>query len=304
MPELPEVQTMVRDLSARIRGERVLCAWSNTPKLFRGPSYLKTAKRMKGFCVKGISRKGKYILLFLEKKNAPPHILLAHQKMTGHFLVGRWQIKGKRVISPAKGALSDPFNRHIRVLWTFYSGKMLALCDQRKFATLRFGEEGRILSLPEISKLGPDVLSRAFSPSYFFQALMGKKVPIKTVLLNQEIVSGVGNIYADEALFMSRLHPARPAGSFTMREIVALVGAVKKVLKKSLKLRGASVGEFRDTFGKKGYYQKHRLVYGKKDDDCPRCGSAIRAMKVRGRSSHFCPKCQKTGNKQNVKTAG
>ncbi|MCX7616160.1 MAG: DNA-formamidopyrimidine glycosylase [Patescibacteria group bacterium] len=302
MPELPEVQTIVSDLRKKILGGKITGFWTNTPKIIKGVALNKFRKEILGFLILDIRRRGKNILFYLGKiqkgKRKIEKVILAHQKMTGHFLIGKWKVVGKgksqKIIPLIKGPIAeDPFNQYIRVIFNLSGGWQLGLSDLRKFAKLTVGSVEEIENSKEMRSLGPEALSSEFSWRYLYPLLLKKKKSIKSVLLDQEIVAGVGNIYADEALFLAKIHPQKRASTLKIDQVKKMVQAIKKVLRKSIALRGTSIIDYRDALGRRGGYDKVRLVYGKEGLPCPSCSTPIKRIKIGQRSAHFCPRCQK-----------
>ena len=211
-------------------------------------------------------------------------------------MVGKWEIKKEKgefiVKNKMGGHFDDPRNQYIRAVFYLDNGQMLALSDLRKFAKMILGSREDIENLKEIKSLGPDALSPLFSPEYFKGILGRTSRPIKSVLLDQKFVSGVGNIYADESLFLSKLNPFKKANLLSLKEVSVLVDSIKKILKKAVKLRGTSIIDFRDAEGKRGSYDKIRLVYGRENLACRICGRPIKRKKIGQRSSYFCSYCQ------------
>ena len=308
MPELPEVQTIVTDLKRRIIGKKIADFWTDTPRIIKGFSPNDFKREVVGFEIADVQRRGKNILFYLEKtirKRKDKKIMLAHQKMTGHFLIGRWRIhppkfsegklRGvKRVDATVKGPIaSDPYNQYIRVIFRLDNGWELGLSDLRKFARITVGPPQKIEHSKEIASLGPDALSPKFSPKYLFSVLQKRKKLIKPILLEQNVMAGVGNIYADEALFLAKINPQRKAAGVKRSEVERLVKSIKKVLQKSIRLKGTSVIDYRDTYGRRGKYDKVRWVYDKEKLPCRICRTLIKRVKIGQRSSYFCPRCQK-----------
>lgn len=300
MPELPEVQTIVNDLKKRVCGLTVIDFWTDTPKIIKKPTLARFIKNIKGKTIVDVQRRGKNILFFLEnfKRRGDISEMLAHQKMTGHFLVGKWNIikrEDKKIAVPdIKGPIaSDKYNSYIRVIFYLNNGLQLGLSDLRKFAKIMLGTPQEIENSNDLKQLGPDALSREFNASHLYPILKKRNKAVKSVLLEQTIASGIGNIYADEGLFVAKINPLKKARSLSKRQVEVLVDSIKKVLKKSLKMRGTSSSDYRDTYGNKGSYHKVRYVYDREGEPCRVCGTAIKRIKIGQRSSHFCPKCQK-----------
>lgn len=333
MPELPEVETTATHLNREVRNKIIKDLWTDWPKYLRpvrnsppqgpfgsargggvisnGINSLKKNKRvfkklLLGRKILSIGRKGKNILFHL----SGGYLMLAHQKMTGHFLVGKWRENKKQatrdkrqekeeawlgqrwIPTDHKGPLGDNRNRFIRLIFFLSGGEMLALSDLRRFAKLILGPEREILNLPELRELGPEPIDPELTFSKFLKLFVGKNGKIKQVLLDQTFLSGIGNIYADESLWQARIHPLRPARSFTEPELLRLYNSLRLVLKRAVKLRGSSVDDYRDPSGRAGFYQKAHQVYHREDEACRRCGAKIRRIKIGQRSAHFCPACQ------------
>ncbi|MFA6136233.1 MAG: bifunctional DNA-formamidopyrimidine glycosylase/DNA-(apurinic or apyrimidinic site) lyase [Candidatus Paceibacterota bacterium] len=299
MPELPEVEIIVRELKQRIIGKRITGFWTDTPKIIKHPSLGAFKKLIIGAKFSDVKRIGKNILIYL-KKDKRDLLLLAHQKMTGHFMVGKWSIKGVRgkgleVRFIGRGPIAtDPRNGFVRAIFYLNNGQMLALSDVRKFSKMVLGEKNKIENLSDLKKLGPDALSINFKLDEFSKKLKKTSRTIKQSLLDQSIVAGIGNIYADESLFLSKINPRNRSNQLNNVQIKNLFEAIIKVLKKAVKFRGTSIIDFRDTFGKKGGYDKVRLVYGRKGLGCKICSTPIQRIRIGQRSSHFCPKCQRS----------
>ena len=306
MPELPEVQTVVNDLNKKVIGRKITGVWFDWPKMIKDPmdqSKTRIAhkhvaefeKTIRGNKILKVARKGKNILIYL----SGDLLLLIHQKMTGHMLVGKWKIqklKGKSIVIPLepKAAVTDPYNRYIHLIFYLDNGKMLALSDLRKFAKAILGKNQDIENLSELKNLGPDALDPKLTPKKFMVDILqarGKK--IKQVLMDQEVIAGIGNIYSDDVLWKAKVHPFRPTNSLSVNELKRIYSAMREILTKALKLRGTSTSDFRDTAGEKGKYGPTRLVYQREGEPCARCKTKITRKKIGGRSAHFCPKCQK-----------
>jgi formamidopyrimidine-DNA glycosylase len=300
MPELPEVQTIVNELKNRVCGLTVVDFWTDTPKIIKRPPMAEFKKTVKGLMIVDVQRRGKNVAFYFQPrkgKSDKVYIMLAHQKMTGHFLVGKWNVKksgGKYVITPeTKGPISsDKYNSYIRMIFYLNNGTQLGLSDLRKFARIIFGLASRIEDSDEIKQLGPDALSREFDANHLYPILQKRSKAIKPILLEQKVASGVGNIYGDEALFVAKINPLQKSKTLGKKDVARLVEAIKKVLKKSLKLRGTSASDYRDTYGQKGSYDKVRYVYNREGLPCRVCKAPIKRIKIGQRSSHFCPHCQ------------
>ncbi|MEK7590244.1 MAG: DNA-formamidopyrimidine glycosylase [Patescibacteria group bacterium] len=300
MPELPEVQTVVNDLNKKVIGRKIAGVWFDWPKMLKDPldqrkdkiahKHVKVfGKVVKGKKILKIARQGKNILIHL----SGGLLLLIHQKMTGHLLVGKWRIDGKKIIPlEPKEAVTDPYNSYIHLIFYLDNGKMLALSDLRKFAKVILGKTEQIKNLPELAKLGPDAMDPRFSFSDFNRIILSESRKIKQVLMDQEVIAGIGNIYSDDILWKAKIHPLKSANKLSGAELKEMWKAMRDILKKALRLRGTSTSDFRDTAGKKGKYGPQRLVYQREGEKCLRCGAKIKRIKIGGRSAHYCPKCQ------------
>ncbi|MEK7501161.1 MAG: DNA-formamidopyrimidine glycosylase [Patescibacteria group bacterium] len=276
MPELPEVETKTRNLRRRLIGWRIVDVWSDWPRYFRLSGGLSRVRRVLiGRRIVGLERRGKNIIFDL----SGGHVLAVHPKMTGHFL-----------FSP------PPHPHYAHLIFDLKKGRAkskLYFSDVRKFARILVGPKDVIMARPEISKLGPDPLGISFKE---FMARTGRhRGRIKTILLNQEVLAGVGNIYSDEALYLAHIHPLSRLEKIPPAKLELLFNKLVWVLKKSLKLRGTTRRDYRDVNGRRGGYFSHRLIYACKGQKC-KCGGIIEAVKIGSRTSHFCPRCQKICN--------
>jgi formamidopyrimidine-DNA glycosylase len=290
MPELPEVETIVRELREKVLKRTFIDVWADAPKLIKFPKkFDQFKKEIKGKSIKRIIRIGKMIIFSL----SGDRILLVHQKMTGHFLIGRWK-KEKNLIRPiSKGFLQDPANRFIHIVFYLDKGIELAFSDLRKFARVELLDAKKFDNLIKDLKLGPDAIDNKFSLRNFSQAILAQKRKIKQVLMDQHVIAGIGNIYADESLFKAKINPFRSAGSLSQIELKKLYLAIRMILKQSIKVGGDSISDYRRTDGSIGGFGKLSKVYGKEGKECPICGEKIERKKIGGRSAHFCPRCQK-----------
>jgi len=287
MPELPEVETTVRKLKVKLEGRKIKDVWSDWNKLVKKPKSFDLFKKLiKGKTIKRIFRKGKIILFEL----SDDLMLLIHQKLTGHLLYGKWKKQGNKWISEIEGPLKeDPMNKFLHLILFLDNGWQVALSDLRKFAKVELGPREEIEK--ELKELGPDPLEIDFVQ--FKKRLQTKKGKIKQVLMDQTVISGVGNIYSDEALFESKIHPKREISKMTEEDFRNLYKSLQEVLKKSIKLKGESISDYRTPEGEKGGFDKLRKVYRREGEKCVRCSGFIKRMKIGGRSAYYCSKCQK-----------
>ncbi len=285
MPELPEVQTIITDLKKVLPGLKIADFWSDIP------SFRKIRKEVVGKKILKLERKGKNILIVLSENKT----LVIHQRMTGHLLYGKWKLQGKEWKSLISGSLlKDPQNRFIHLIFGLSNGKQLALSDLRKFAKVLVWPADKLDQLPEIAKLGPEPLEPSFSPGKFREILKKKSGKIKVVLMNQEVISGIGNIYSDEILWEAGIHPLARAERLDDNEVKRIFNAIKKVLDKAIKEKGDSMSDYRRPSGEKGHYQEIQNAYHMTGQKCRKNdGGTIKRMKIGGRSAHFCPVHQK-----------
>jgi formamidopyrimidine-DNA glycosylase len=293
MPELPEVQTVVSDLNRKIIGETITDFWSDWPKAIKNLSLKKFKKAIKSRKILRARRIGKNIFIDLSGGKT----LYIHLKMTGHLLV-----KSRNLKLETRNFFSDRVNQYVHHSWELKDsaqggsasdGKTLEFSDKRKLAKIVLDDTKKISELLEIKKLGPDAISSRLTLKKFqgiLSAKSGKKIGL--VLMDQEIISGIGNIYRSEILFEAGLLPTKMVKDLKEKEWQRLYVSMKKVLKKAIRMRGTSKSDYRDTSGAPGSFQKVLQVYQKDGRKCVNCGIMIRRQKLGQRSLFFCPKCQ------------
>ncbi len=282
MPELPEVEIIVRDLKKFLPGLKITDIWTDITK------FKNLKKQVVGKKILGVERRGKNILISLTNNKT----ILVHQKMTGHLMYGKWARRDKEWKSVLAGPMrDDPENRFIHLLLFFRNGRQLALCDMRKFAKVVVLSDKEISE--EFKKLGPGPFDKDFTFKKF-REILPKTGKIKTVLMNQEIISGIGNIYSDEILWLAGVHPLKDTRKLRNPELKKIYQAIKPVLAKAIKARGSSYIDYRDAGGRKGRYQEMQMAYGLEGTRCKkRDGGIIKKIRIGGRSAHFCPLHQK-----------
>ena len=270
MPELPEVETVARGLRAHLIGRRILSMWHDWPATIHSPSPAEFARRIARQEVKRLRRRGKYILIELERDT-----LVIHLKMSGRLYV-------------AAAESQQEADRWVHLRFELDDGMQLRFSDVRKFGRAYLtGDVERLLA-----HLGPEPLSEAFTLEHFREGMKGRKRAIKAQLLDQEFVAGVGNIYADEALFHAGAHPARSAGCLDEALTERLHQTIIDALRAGIKHEGASINWYRKPDGQRGQSQEHFFVYGRTGLPCLTCGTAINKIRVAQRGTHFCPVCQ------------
>ena len=293
MPELPEVETIARGVDARVRGDRIVDVWFGSHREpFKTPA-AKQAKGLDGRSVVGVERIGKHIVMGLggaddkaaagKGREAPSAEWVIHLGMTGRLLV----------TTP-----DAPVAPHTHARLTLASGRELRFVDPRRFGRLEFrdlerksGERGGGSRNGGFSAPGAEPLR--IEQEEFAALFRGRKLAIKAALLNQKLLSGVGNIYADESLFRARIRPRRQAGRLSRPELERLRMALVEVLEHAIKLGGSSVSDYVDANGVRGFFQLEHRVYQRTGESCLVCGMPIRRIVVAGRSTHYCPNCQR-----------
>lgn len=270
MPELPEVETVRRELLPLLVGRRVERVEIRWPRLVDRPSLDAFVRHLQGITIRDIWRRGKYLIFDLDSGRH----WIVHLRMTGQLRVRD---------------ANDPPDRHTHARVFLDDGRALHYRDQRKFGRFYLVEREDEV----VGDLGPEPLSETWRPEDLARRLTGRKAAIKALLLDQRVVAGIGNIYADEALFEAGIHPARPGGSLSMEEIKGLYRAIRKVLTEAIAARGSSLSTYVPPSGKQGSYQNHRRVFRRAGKPCPVCGTLIERVKIAGRSTHFCPRCQR-----------
>lgn len=279
MPELPEVETIRQDLNRLIVGKKILGITTDSSKQIQPPlEFVK--KAVVGATIKDIGRRAKLLQIFLDDGK----ILVVHLKLTGRLLVrkeGVPQDEWQHVVFK----LSDTRHETRDML-------ELRFCDLRKFGWIRLVDGEQELE-KLLSEFGPEPFID-LSLEKFKEILGRRTTPVKLILMDQKEIAGVGNIYANEALFLASIDPKRPAKSLSLREQAKLYESLEQVLKEGLKYRGASDQAYLDALGQKGHYQEHFRVYAQAGKPCPnKCGGIIRRIALGGRGTFFCPKCQK-----------
>lgn len=300
MPELPEVQTTVNGLNNEVAGLSIKNVWTSYNSVFhagkdniKNPKYfLFFKKNVIGTKIQRAERVGKNILIQL----STGYTILAHMKMTGHFMYGKYKKSGQSwVPEDVKSPLSDPFNRHIRLIFELSNGRHLAFSDTRKFAKVFIFESKNKKDIPDISLIGPDPLSKDFTVGKLMsQIAKHPRWKIKQALLDQEIIAGIGNIYSDEMLWGAGIHPLSLVSKIPKEKMISLHKAMKKVLKKGLDFGGDSMSDYRNIHGLPGKFQHKHNVYRKAGEKCPKNdGGIIQRILVGSRNGHFCPVHQK-----------
>jgi formamidopyrimidine-DNA glycosylase len=290
MPELPEVETIRRDLSKKIVGRKIIAVDVPDKKL---GDILTLKSALLGNQISAADRVGKLLILHL----ADGKFLLIHLKMTGQLvyedrqelLAGGHSFKeGGELLEEIGGKLP---NKYTRLIISFEGGRKLFFNDMRRFGYANIVNSEQLKDIKK--KFGIEPLCSSFTLSMLKKIFSGKKINIKAALMDQKNIAGIGNIYASEILYDAKVKPDRPTGKLKSEEINRIFVSVKKVLQKSIKHRGTTFSDYVDVSGKKGNFSKLLQVYKRDGKFCYGCGGKIKAIKIAGRSTYFCPKCQK-----------
>jgi formamidopyrimidine-DNA glycosylase len=303
MPELPEVQTIISDLNRKIKGDVIASFWSDWPKTIKGMSAKDFEKNIKGRKILGARRIGKNIFIDLSGNKT----IYIHLKMTGHLL-----IKTHNLQPTTHDYFAEKVNQYVHHIFYLKAKnparnashieadgsklKTLEFSDLRKFGKIVLADTKKIMEIKEIKELGLDAMNPKFTFKIFNDILErksgkgGKK--IRDVLMDQNIIAGIGNIYASEILFEAGIMPTRPVSKIGNQKREKLFKTIKKVFAKAIKLRGTSDSDYRDTSGAPGKFQKVLKVYRREGQPCRKCGTIVKRIKMGQRSVFYCPKCQ------------
>jgi len=287
MPELPEVETVARQLEPELEGHRIERLEVYDPRWSRPVPPDELGEAVSGATITGLGRRGKYLLLGL----GGDRTLVMHLRMTGNLVL----VEGDDILDPSEGRLlyqgeRTTEERHLRARFVLDNGNELWFTDPR-----RFGEAFLIddADLPlRFSRLGVEPLSEEFTAEELGRVAAGRTAPLKSFLLDQSKIAGVGNIYADEALYRARLHPLSPAGSMKPEHWEALREGIVAALEAGIDAGGSSIDDYRDGRGEKGAMQERFLVHTREGEPCPSGDGTVVRIVVGGRSTYFCPECQ------------
>lgn len=277
MPEMPEVEIIRRYLDKQLTGKRISAFESLLPRQIQFPEPGEFEQMICGQEITAMGRRGKYLLMHLESGTE----VVFHLRMTGSL-----------VYVP----LGEHFEHsHIRQIFYLADGARLYFADIRTFGTICALQAGETELVKGLAEMGPEPLSPEFTPAYLQQEAQGRRMPVKNFLLDQRRVGGIGNIYADEALFLAKVHPRREAGSLTAEEWQHLHAAVNCVIAAGIEDGGTTFRDYRNGEGGKGSHQEHLYVYNRRGEPCRECGVLVEYMKLGGRGTHYCPMCQRMG---------
>ncbi len=275
MPELPEVETIRNSLADRLQGRKIMGVQMLNCSIVKAPdSALEFEKIIIGKSIEYLSRRGKYLLVYLTQN----YVLVIHLRMTGRLIY-----TGKQ----------KELAKHTHIVLDFDNGYQLRFIDVRRFGTIHLLSVNELDGIGGLASLGPEPLGKDFDERYLGKKLKGKTRGIKQLLLDQKIIAGLGNIYADEVLFDAAILPTRPGSSLNSEEVSRLYNSIVRVIKEAIDHRGTSFKDYVDGSGLQGKHQEHLMVYQKNGQLCMRCSSVIKKERIAGRSSHFCSTCQK-----------
>lgn len=275
MPELPEVETVRRSLEAHLLGKKIVRVEIYNEAILKGDfkAKLAFASEVQNQAVQTVGRRGKYLLMQLSQG-----WIVCHLGMTGRLYIAQ---KDKEI------------EKHEHIVFEL-DNKVMIFKDVRRFGFIAYFKQNPE-NFPPLSKLGYEPLEGMFDATYFYQCCQKSSRKIKALLLDQHIVCGIGNIYADEILFASSIHPARRANTLSLSECGRLVKEGKRILKLAIEAGGSSIRDYVDANENEGHFQLSHKVYGRSGKDCVVCGETLERIEVAGRSSVFCPQCQKMG---------
>lgn len=272
MPELPEVECVVRGLRTRITGKTLQRVTVRLPRIVLG-SPLDLAENLPGCTFLAIRRRGKLIIMDLSQGLS----LLVHLRMTGQLLLSD---------------SNEPLLKHTHLIFQLANGNhQLRYRDQRQFGWLQIVETAQLETHPQVAQLGPEPLE--ISPEEFVRHIGARRRQIKPLLLDQTALAGLGNIYTDEALYRARIHPLKRASDLSTIKLKGLHQAIQDVLREAIDCSGSTIDHFRDSQGRPGEFQRFHQIYGRQGEPCDRCGARIVKIRVGNRGTHICPRCQR-----------
>jgi formamidopyrimidine-DNA glycosylase len=274
VPELPEVETVRTRLAPDVEGRTIVRARVDDTRLVRPELPETVAGALTGASIERVDRRGKYLLLRL----ASGETLAVHLRMTGNML---------------RRSAGDEPPRFVRAELELDDGSLVAYTDIRRVGTWDLLPDVAVADEFIDARLGPEPFSDAFTPAFLYAALHRRNAPVKAVLLDQRVVAGLGNIYADESLWAAKIHPELPASRLRRPDVERLHGAIRAALTAGIEAQGASIRDYRMPDGGHGSAQERFAVYGRTGEPCPRCGTPIRRLVVGQRGTHICPHCQR-----------
>jgi formamidopyrimidine-DNA glycosylase len=288
MPELPEVETIKLGLQKCLIGYRIEDIKILIPKMFSG-----SPKQIIGAKIVGLKRIGKSLIIELDNN----FVLAIHLKMTGQLIYSDEKTK-KLILSLKIGGTTLP-SKYSHIIFSLDNNAKLYYNDLRQFGWIKVVRKDQLMNLPFFKEMGPEppvakaMVGRALTLDKFREILSRSNITIKVLLMDQKKISGVGNIYANDALFEAGIDPRRKAKSLSLEEIEKLYQAILEVLRSGLEYGGSSDENFVNALGQEGNYQDHTLIYGREEKKCEICGGKIQKIKLGGRGTYFCPSCQR-----------
>lgn len=274
MPELPEVETVKTTLNALVKGKQIEHVTVRLARIIQRPDDIQAfAHMLTGHSIESVQRRGKFLRIVLDGL-----VLVSHLRMEGRY--GLYNS-------------NDPLDKHTHVIFHFTDGTELRYHDVRQFGTMHLFQPGEDFLLAPLNKLGQEPLESSFTPERFKAIVAGKSTKIKSLLLNQEYVVGIGNIYVDESLHRAGIHPEESAKALTEQQLDKLHHAIVATLTEAVNAGGSSIKSYVNGQGESGTYQQKLLIYGRKHEPCHSCGTLIEKTVVGGRGTHYCPNCQR-----------
>ena len=287
MPELPEVQTTVNGLHAKVLNRAFVDVWSDWQKMVKRPrDFAQFKKELEGKKIARVWRRAKNVVFEL----LGGYSLLIHMKMTGHLLVGIWNLESGIWKSVEDGPLKEKINGYLHIIFFLDNGKMIALSDMRKFAKVELVKTEDLHK--EFEGLGPEPLEKSFTFEKFQALFTRRRGKVKQVIMVPQFIAGIGNIYASEALWEAKIHPVKDISKLGRKELRVLYNAIRKVLALGVEFGGDSFSDYRDVDGNKGKFEGKKKVYQRTGQPCLRCITLIKRLKIGQRSSFYCPACQ------------
>lgn len=284
MPELPEVEVIRRDLVSRLEGQQIARVTIRNPNL-RWPVPLNLGQMLVGLKIERVLRRGKYLLF-----SCGEGTLIVHLGMSGSLRLVAAPSTSPSA-NPDTASTPTPPQKHDHVDLVLDNGATLRFRDPRRFGAMLW-TTGNVAQHPLLAHLGPEPLTEAFNGNLLYRRTRGRSVSVKEAVMNSRIVTGVGNIYTNEALFHARINPAMPAGKLGLTRCRTLAQAIKQTLRLAIEAGGSSLRDFIGSDGNPGYFQQQYWVYGRAGQPCRKCGTLIVQIRQGQRSSFYCPQCQ------------
>ncbi|MGV8997514.1 MAG: bifunctional DNA-formamidopyrimidine glycosylase/DNA-(apurinic or apyrimidinic site) lyase [Parvibaculaceae bacterium] len=290
MPELPEVETVRRGLAPVLEGKRITRVSQRRANL-RYPFPAKFAERLEGRKVLSLTRRAKYILMYIEGGE----VLIVHLGMSGRFTIHP-PLKSPQKLGVFHYEIADAGEgKHDHMVWDMEGGTRIVYCDHRRFGFMDLVSGDALETSKHLAKLGPEPLGNEFSAATLIENFAGRKTPVKSALLDQATVAGLGNIYVCEALFRSGISPERAAADISRERLERLTRVIRDVLSEAIEAGGSTLRDYAQADGELGYFQHRFQVYDREGEVCskPKCGARVKRIAQSGRSTFYCPKCQR-----------